>query len=186
VPLTITSVRGRTTAVASIAVTAATLSWTAGSWLQERRCRTWSSRRLVTMGLAIVVAGIACFAGVLFHGAPLALAFAGWTIGGFGIGLAYAPISVVVLREAPDGQQGLATASMQLADNLGVALGAGVGGAAIALGQAQHWPLGRGLAAAFAMAGTVGIIGVAVARRLPVQVVGGPDPVRADGYSHPL
>jgi MFS family permease len=127
VPLTITSVRGRTTAVASIAVTAATLSWTAGSWLQERRCRTWSSRRLVTMGLAIVVAGIACFAGVLVHGAPLALAFAGWTIGGFGIGLAYAPISVVVLREAPEGQQGLATASMQLADNLGVALGAGGG-----------------------------------------------------------
>src|SRR6266540_1585925 len=62
VPLAITAVKGRSTAVASIAVTAATLMWTLGAWVQERRATAWSSRRLVRSGLAVVVAGIAAVA----------------------------------------------------------------------------------------------------------------------------
>jgi MFS family permease len=167
VPLTVTSVRGRTTAVASIVVTTATMTWTAGAWVQERTARLWSGRRLVTAGMLFVVAGIGCVGSALSSRTPLALIGIGWGIGGFGIGLAYAPISVMVLGQAPPGQEGAASASMQLADNLGVALGAGVGGAAIALGQAVGWPLRTGLAIAFAAAAVVGLIGVAIAYRLP-------------------
>jgi MFS family permease len=173
VPLTITSVRGRTTAMASVVVTAATLTWTAGAWVQERRARTWSGRRMVTAGLMIVVVGIALMALVLWSRSPFALAVIGWGIGGFGIGLAYAPISVIVLGQAAPGQEGAASASMQLADNLGVALGAGIGGAAIALGQALHWPLRAGLGVAFAAAAVMGVVGVAASQRLPNGVLAG-------------
>lgn len=167
VPLTVTSVRGRTTAVASIVVTAATMTWTAGAWVQERRARSWSGRRLVRAGMLTVVVGVACVASVLWSRTPLAVIVIGWAIGGFGIGLAYSPITVMVLGQAPAGQEGSASASMQLADNLGVALGAGVGGAAIAFGQAAKWSLRAGLGIAFAAAAVVGLVGVLVAQRLP-------------------
>ncbi|HYT25664.1 MAG TPA: MFS transporter, partial [Actinomycetota bacterium] len=176
VPLTITAVRGQSTTVGSLAVTASTLSWTAASWVQERRARVSSGRSLVATGLAILVAGIACIAAATHPAVPLAVGIAGWGIAGFGIGLAYSPISLLVLKEAAPGQEGSATAAMQLADNLGVALGAGLGGVAVALGAAAGWRPGAGVAIVFAMTACVGAVGVAVALRLPAGVLAAPAP----------
>ncbi len=171
VPLTITAVKGHSTAVASIAVTAATLAWTAGAWVQERRAATWSSRRLVRTGLATVVAGIAGVAVSLLGPVPVGVAIAGWGAAGFGIGLAYSPISVTVLGLAPAGRQGRASAQLQLSDTLGTALGAGLGGVLIAAGAAAAWPQRVGLAGVFAMTGAVALAGLGLARRLPDRKV---------------
>jgi MFS family permease len=174
VPLTITAVKGHSTAVASIAVTAATLTWTAGAWVQERRAATWSSRRLVRTGLATVVAGIAGVAVSLLDPVPVSVAIAGWGIAGFGIGLAYSPISVTVLGLAPAGRQGRASAQLQLSDTLGTALGAGLGGVLIATGAAAAWPQWVGLAGVFAMTGAVALASLELARRLPDRKVPAP------------
>src|SRR5262249_32853480 len=56
-------------------------------------------------------------------------ALAAWTVAGLGMGLAYAPISLMMLRKAPPGQEGRSSASLNLADGLGTAIGIGVGGA---------------------------------------------------------
>ena len=175
VPLAITSVRGRSTAVASLAVTAATLAWTAGSWVQERKAADWPGRRLIRAGLLIVVAGIACQAAALFPAVPLAVAVAGWAVGGFGIGLAYSPISLIVLGEATSGQEGAASASLQLCENLGVALGAGLGGALVAAGAAAGWLPRAGIAAAFAMTATVALLAAVLARRIPRRTIPAPE-----------
>jgi hypothetical protein len=53
------------------------------------------------------------------------------------MGLAYSTISLVVLETAPSGQEGSATASMELTSVLGSALGAGLGGAIIAVATAR-------------------------------------------------
>jgi MFS family permease len=177
VPLAITSVRGRSTAVASLAVTAATLAWTAGSWVQERKAADWPGRRLIRAGLLIVVAGIACQAAALLPSVPLAVAVAGWAVGGLGIGLAYSPISLLVLGEAPGGQEGAASASLQLAENLGVALGAGLGGVLVAAGAAAGWPPGAGIAGAFALTAAVALLAVVLARRVPRRTIPAPDPM---------
>src|SRR5262249_60889328 len=58
VTLAITSVRHRSPLVAGIAVTGATLGWTAGAWVQARLSETWQGRRLVRTGPGIVLAGI--------------------------------------------------------------------------------------------------------------------------------
>ena len=76
---------------------------------------------------------------------------------------------MLVLHHAPPGRQGAATAAMQLTDNLGVALGAGRGGALIAAGAVAGWPPATGIAGAFALAGAVGLVAAVVARRLPDQ-----------------
>jgi MFS family permease len=175
VPLAITSVRGQTTAVASLAVTAATLAWTAGSWVQERKAADWPGRRLIRTGLLIVAAGIACQAAALSPAVPLAVGVAGWAVGGFGIGLAYSPITLIVLGEATSGQEGAASASLQLAENLGVALGAGLGGVLVAAGAAAGWPPSAGIGGAFAMTAAVALLAAVLARRVPRRTIPAPD-----------
>jgi MFS family permease len=160
--------------VASLAVTAATLAWTAGSWVQERKAADWPGRRLIRVGLLIVAAGIACEAAALHPAVPLAVAVAGWAVGGLGIGLAYSPISLIVLGEAPSGQEGVASASLQLAENLGVALGAGLGGVLVAAGAAAGRP-SAGIGGAFAMTAGVALLAAMLARRVPRRTIPAPD-----------
>src|SRR4029077_106771 len=128
VTLTITTVRHHSPALAGVAVTGATLAWTAGAWLQSRLNGRWEARRLVGWGLVIIVVGLAAMALVLLPATPIEIAVAAWTVAGFGIGLAYAPISLLMLRAAPAGSEGWASASLTLADVLGTALGIGAGG----------------------------------------------------------
>jgi MFS family permease len=165
VTLSITAVRHRSPVMAGIAVTGATLAWTAGAWVQARLSDTWEGRRLVRAGLGIVLAGIAGMILMLQPGVPVAEGLAAWTVAGLGMGLAYAPISLMMLREAPPGREGWASASLNLADVLGTAIGIGVGGAAVAASADGHLDLG--ITAAFGAAAAVAVAALALTRRLP-------------------
>ena len=83
------------------------------------------------------------------------------------MGLAFAPITVLVLREAPAGEEGATSASLALAETLGWALGTGVGGAAVAAAHANGWRIasGAGLALLAAAGATAGCL--LVSGRLP-------------------
>ena len=165
VTLAITAVRHRSPLVAGVAVTGATLAWTAGAWAQARLGDAWEGRRLVRAGLVIVLAGIAGMAGALQPGVPVAVGLAAWTVAGLGMGLAYAPTSLMMLREAPPGREGWASASLNLADVLGTAIGIGVGGAAVAARAGGNLHLG--LTAAFPAAALVAVAALALTHRLP-------------------
>lgn len=171
VPLAFTSVRHTSTAVASIAVTSATMTWTSASWVQARLATRVTSRRLVASGIAIVTIGVTLVAVGLDGAVPIPAAIAAWAVAGFGIGLAYAPLSLVVLAAAPAGRQGAASTSLQLSDNLGTALGAGVSGVAVAAGHAAGAGPAVGIASAFGIAAAVGLVGVLVAARMPATTV---------------
>jgi len=135
-PLTLISMRGQSTLFAGAALTAATLTWTAGSWLQAKLAPRQGRRMLVTAGLLLIVLGLAGIASVLIPSVPALVAIVAWGVGGLGMGLAYSTISLVVLETAPAGQEGAATASMELASVLGSALGTGLGGVIITLAAA--------------------------------------------------
>jgi MFS family permease len=165
VTLTMTAVRHRTPVVAGIAVTGATVAWTVGAWVQARLSETWTGRRLVRSGLVIVLAGIAGMVLVLQPGVPVAEGLAAWTVAGLGMGLAYAPISLMMLQRAPPGQEGRVSASLNLADVLGTAIGIGVGGAAVAAAAGRDLRLG--ITIAFGTAAMVGLAALGVTGRLP-------------------
>jgi MFS family permease len=175
VTLAITAVRHRSPVVAGLAVTGATLGWTAGAWVQARLSETWEGRRFVRTGLVIILAGIAGMVLVLQPGVPVATGLAAWTVAGLGMGMAYAPTSLMMLRMAPPGGEGRASASLNLSDVLGTAIGIGVGGAAVAAGAGGHLQLG--ITAAFAAAAAVGVVALAVTRRLPPGTTASPLPV---------
>ncbi len=86
---------------------------------------------------------------------PVWAALVAWTVAGFGIGIAYSPISLTALGWARPGNEGRVSASVQLCDVLGTALGTGVAGAAVAIVH-QHGGAARlGLGLAFATAAGV-------------------------------
>jgi MFS family permease len=181
VTLSITVLRHRSPLVAGVAVTGATLAWTAGAWAQARLSEAWDGRRLVRAGLVIILAGIAGMALMLQPGVPVAVGLAAWTVGGLGMGLAYAPLSLMMLREAPPGREGWASASLNLADVLGTAIGIGAGGAAVSAARAGRLDLG--ITVAFGVAAAAAVAALALTRRLPAGPTGAPPPAVAERLS---
>jgi MFS family permease len=169
VTLTITILRHHSPVVAGLAVTGSTLSWTAGAWVQAKMNNKWEGRRLIRIGLSIILIGIAGLAVMLASRVSIAEGIAAWTLAGFGMGMSYAPTTLLMLKAAPTGREGWASASLNLADVLGSALSIGIGGAAIGAAVSLGWPLAAGVGAAFAITGAAGVAGLVVSRRLPLR-----------------
>jgi MFS family permease len=168
VPYAIVTVRHAPTTLAALALTASTLTWTAGSWVQARCIARWGPRRLVRPGECLIAIGLGAMCVVLLPSVPPELAIAAWAVAGAGIGTAYAPLSVTTLDLAAAGEEGRATSALQLCDVLGQAIGTGVAGAIVAgTSRIGHGP---GVALAFSFAIAVALTGVFVGAWLPGQL----------------
>jgi MFS family permease len=171
VPYALTTVRHAPTVLAGLALTAGTMTWTAGSWVQERRVRIWGPRVLVRAGECCVVAALLMMAVCLLPSVPAAFGVLAWSVAGAGMGLAYSPMSVTTLDLAPTGREGKATSGLQLTDVLGQAVGTGAGGAAVAFG-AHGLGARDGVALAFAIGIGLGVIALSVHFRIPARLQG--------------
>jgi len=173
VTLTITVFRHHSPVLAGVAVTGSTLAWTIGAWIQAQLSASWPGRRLVRIGLVIILAGIGGMATMLDPAVPVLAGLAAWTLAGLGMGVGYAPTTLMMLREAPPGREGWASASLNLADVLGTATGIGVGGAAVA--AAESLSSGHGLRAgvgiAFVFSALAALAALALAGRLPAGLI---------------
>jgi MFS family permease len=166
VPLALIGWRGIDASAAGIALTVATLTWTAGAWIQARTIARLGARRLVGSGFALVVLAIVVLALVLSPEVPVVVASIAWGIAGLGMGLSYAALTLIVLADASLEGQGVATSALQLSDVLGTALGTGVAGAVIAVAARGGEPAWIGLAGSFAVGATVGLLGLGLSARL--------------------
>jgi MFS family permease len=173
VPLLLTSIRHTSTTYAGVTLTVSTVAWTAGAWVQARAIHRRGPRWLIAGGLMLVVAGLIGMASLLWSAVPVWIALVAWTVAGFGIGIAYSPISVTALALARAGEEGRISASVQLSDVLGTALGTGVAGAAVAIVHERGADPRLGLALAFAVAVFVSLLGLGVTPRLPDTLSGG-------------
>jgi len=181
--------RGLSAIAAGVVLTAATLSWTAGSWTQARNSERWPTRSFVRAGFVVVIVGLALFSLILLPDVPVWLAAPTFAVAGYGMGLAYAPLALIVLREAPTESQGTASSALSLMDTLGTAVGTGVSGAIVAASLRSSGEVGPGLAVAFVVAIAVGFGGLATtgrlrARRAAASVVD-PGPSRVDPSAPP-
>jgi len=168
-PLTLTSVRHTSTTFAGLTLTVATMTWTAGSWVQARVVERTGPRILIRGGLSLVVLALAGLASVLWARTPLWVAPLAWGVGGFGIGTAHSPTTLTALGWATPGREGAASSGIQLTDLLGTAFGTGVAGAAVAAVHQHRGDPRLGLGIAFALAASVGLIGVLVTPRIPSE-----------------
>jgi MFS family permease len=156
-------------------LTAATLSWSLGAWVQARRIEQIGAARFVRIGFATVIVGIVGFGAVLSPSVPIAVGILAWAVAGLGMGFSYSPLALLVLRDATPETQGTATAGLQLSDVVGTALGTGVGGALIAFAHREGAEGWVGLAWAFGVGIVVAIAGFLLAGRLGGPVAHRPD-----------
>jgi MFS family permease len=166
VPLTVTTIRGESVVLSGLALTAGTILWTTGAWIQERTVFRIGAAPLVRNGFLLVAVGIAGMGAVLAGAVPAWACIPAWGTAGLGIGMAYSSISLTVLRHAPAGSEGATASSMQLADILGNALGTGIGAVAVAAAVASLGSAAVGVAIADGLAGALAIGGVFLASRL--------------------
>jgi MFS family permease len=166
VPLAIVDGRGGDSWVGGAALTVAAVAWAGGSWLQARLIGRRGPRWLDRVGFASLLVGTSLLLAMAMGG-PIWLAVVGWTIGGFAIGLSYAPLSVTVLAAARPGEEGQASAGIQLTDALGIALGTGLGGWIVAVGDDRSWAVSTSTTWVFALAMVGALGGLVASRRLP-------------------
>jgi MFS family permease len=166
VTLMLTETRGLSIGVASLVLTASAVAWAIGTWWQSRVIGRLGARRLVGAGAALVGAGAAVVAIGLFD-VPVAVPYVGWAIGSVGMGIVWPTIPLSVMGEVQEGREAGELSSTILMDYLGVGIGAGLGGASVALADAGTVSIEAGLAGAFGIGVVAAVLLVLVARRLP-------------------
>jgi MFS family permease len=172
VALVLVSWRGRSLTESGVALTATTIVWTAGSWVQARNVGRWPTYRFVQAGFALALLGLAGFMVVLRQDVTWLVGIPTFALAGFGMGLAYAPLALIVLREASPGTQGSASSALSLTDSVGTALGTGVTGAFVAASVRAGGQPVPGLALAFAVSLFVGAGGLLLTGRLRARTAG--------------
>jgi MFS family permease len=164
VPLILVGVRSVSITVAGLAVSAGTLSWTLGVWLNTLLVDRIPRSVLIASSTTLMAAGIVGLASAIY-GAPLLVAYATWPLAGIGMGVAFNTLTLNTMSAAPIGREGAALASRNLTGNLGIAIGTGIGGAAVAGAEAAHLGLRSGLAFTYAFAVVSALITAALAHR---------------------
>src|SRR4030095_6968488 len=99
VALALVEWRGWSAAAAGIALTAATVSWTAGSWTQARVAVRISPEGVRRGGFPVVAVRVAGLGLILIPEVPAWLAVPIFAFGGFGMGITYAQFALIVLRD---------------------------------------------------------------------------------------
>ena len=166
VTLMLTQVRGLSVGIAGIVLMASALAWAAGSWWQSRVLGRMGPRRLTTLGALMIATGGAVVAIGLLD-VPLVIPYAGWAVGSFGMGIVFPTIPLSVMGVVAEGTEAAQLSSTILMDYLGVGIGAGLGGAWIALADAGSISLEAGLAGAFGVGVAFATLLAVVAQRLP-------------------
>lgn len=169
IPLALVDVRGASIAFAGLALTAGTISWSSGSWVQARFASRISRRRMERIGLTFLAVAIVVTTTVLAPQVSLAVGPIGWGIAGLGMGLSYITLNLTMLELAPPGQEGNASSSMQLASVLGSGIGTGVGGALVGLVSSQGGDVARGLYLHFALMLGAILLAFVTSRGLPAR-----------------
>ncbi len=163
VPLALTDVRGRSNSEAGIPLTVAALAWTVGSAVVARTAPERRPARASAAGL-LIGAGIAATAAVVLTDAPYWLVYATLGIAAFGMGIVFTTGQVVAVEAAPEGQEASAGGAVQLANELGIAVGVGISGIFVARFADD---LERGFVWAFAMTIAAAVTCAWTARRIP-------------------
>lgn len=176
VALLLVEVRGWSAAAAGLALTGATVSWSAGAWIQARTVARVGAEGYVRIGFPVVALGLAGISLALIPEVPAWIAVPTFAISGLGMGLAYSQFAIIVLRDAPRDSQGAVTAAVALSDALGTALGTGIAGAIVAASVRLGSGPGPGLGASIAMGVGVAVLGFLLAPRLQHPRSEGPRP----------
>ncbi|MDF3292945.1 MFS transporter [Streptomyces silvisoli] len=177
VPLMLVTRRQLSPTLAGLSLASGGVTWALGSYVQSRPRLEPYRERLVRAGMGLVATAVVGAALALAPVVPAWIVAVAWCVGGLGMGIVIASMSVLLLRYSPPREAGANSAALQVCDALsnvvlvaagGVLFGALGGGTVAATGGpaagAQSHP--AAFAAVFCLAAAVALAGVGVAGRL--------------------
>ncbi|WP_459185519.1 MFS transporter [Streptomyces sp.] len=164
IPLMLVTQRGLSPTLAGLSLAGGGVTWGLGSYLQSRPRLEPHRDRLVRAGMVLSALAIAGAGLTLLPGAPAWTAALAWAVGGLGLGLVIASLSVLLLRLSAPAEAGANSAALQVSDALSnVVLVSATGTAFAALGGATH---AVAFAAVFLPLAAIALTGTWVAARL--------------------
>lgn len=128
IPLMMRTERGLSPTLAGLTLTSGGLSWALGSWIQGRPGAERYRTVMIRGGFVLTAVAIAGAALVLVPAVPAWVAAVAWGVGGIGMGLAVASISVLMMKLSTPEDAGANSASLQVSDALGNVLLMGLAG----------------------------------------------------------
>lgn len=168
VPLVLVGVRAVSVVGAGVAFATATLAWTVGVSLNTALVNRYPRDLLIASFATLLAAGTIAFATAIYGG-PLLIAYVAWPVAGLGMGICFNTLTLNAMSAARIGGEGVALGARNLTGNLGTAVGTGLGGAAVAAGQAANFGLRPGLAATYALAAAAALTTAALAGRTTAE-----------------
>lgn len=164
-PLATTGLLGWTPLEAGWLLSGAGITWTLGSFT-EARLGGRASGRGAAVGAGVVLAGVVAEALALRAGGPASGLYFAWWVAAFGMGVGYNVASATAMAKTAPGGEGATSSALGISDSLGIALGTGIGGLFVALGESLAWPLARALDLHLGLMVAVGCGALIVGRRL--------------------
>lgn len=162
-PLLLVLERDLTLAEAGWVLTSGAVTWCAGAWTSARLALAAAAR--VRSGALLVAVGVASFLTALTP-LPLVVPVLGWAVAGFGIGMAFSTLSVLVLGAAAEGEEGRLSSALQLNDSLAQATVIALGSAVFAVFATTAPVTGAGLlVGGAALLGVLALVPAARLRR---------------------
>jgi MFS family permease len=142
VPLALQEIRGTSVALSGGVLTAATITWFAGSWLQGSHKIKYSREQILFAGVLLVSLGIALTPVAVFVPTSIFVSaiFASvvWGIAAFGMGMVFPTLGVLMLDQSPDEEHARHSASLQMSDSFGVVIATAIAGSALALASVRQ------------------------------------------------
>ncbi|GAA0999558.1 hypothetical protein GCM10009555_100780 [Acrocarpospora macrocephala] len=160
IPLVLFEERGLSPDQGGIALTGGALFWSLGSWIQGRK--PYRRNRLLALGCALIAVGVAVTAPIVVPEVPVWVAFVGWSVAGFGIGVVYPTLSVLVLELSEPGEQGKNSASLAVGESVLTVVAIAVTGAIFTVSAAY--------ALCFVLLAAMAGAGVLLAGRVTMEV----------------
>lgn len=150
-PLMLIELRGLSSSVTGLVFTCCAISWVGASFLQARLSQSWAVHQSLSRGLWVVLVGLGAVASVLIASVPLWVVFVGWSLAGFGMGIAFNSVVSSAMDYTKPGEEGATSTANGIAASLGIGLSAGIGGAINNHGQLMGKDLTDSLAVIWAM-----------------------------------
>ena len=142
VPLALQEIRGTSVALSGGVLTAATITWFAGSWLQGSHKLNYSREQILFAGVLLVSVGIALTPVAVFGPTSIVIAALAasvvWGIAALGMGMCFPTLGVLMLDKSPDEEHARHSASLQMSDSFGVIIATAIAGSVLALASVQQ------------------------------------------------
>jgi MFS family permease len=142
VPLALQEIRGASVALSGGVLTAATITWFVGSWLQGSHKLKLTRQQILFVGVLLISLGIALTPVAVFvpssiWASALAASFV-WGVAALGMGMCFPTLGVLMLDQSPEQEHAKHSASLQMSDSFGVIIATAIAGSVLALASVQQ------------------------------------------------